>query len=83
MDIHLEDRLNHLLFSLVQLHFSLPALVFFHMGISLKKKEKKKTPKASKCDFIALNSQQNVQGLQWSYVSWKTGFQSGTMGSQK
>jgi len=60
MDIHLEDRLNHLLFFPVQLHFFWPALVFFHMDISLKKKKKKKTPKGSKCDFIALNSQQNV-----------------------
>lgn len=40
MDIHLEDRSNHLLFSHVQLNFFLPELVFFHMGISLGKKKK-------------------------------------------
>lgn len=76
MDIHLEDRLNHLLFSLLQLNFFLPALVFFHTGISLEKKPDKnnktnkqinktkkpqtETTKASKWDFTVLNSQQNV-----------------------
>lgn len=64
MDIHHEGRLNHLLFSHVQLNFFLPALVFFHMGISLEKKENKtpksNTTKGSKWDFIVLNSQQNV-----------------------
>lgn len=64
MDIHQEGRLNHLLFSHVQLNFFLPALVFFHMGILLEKKKtkkpKSKTTKGSKWDFILLNSQQNV-----------------------
>lgn len=77
MDIHLEDRSNHLLFSHVQLNFFLPELVFFHMGISLgKKKERrqqqqhpKKPPKpraakGSKWDLIVLDSQQNVECLQ-------------------
>lgn len=64
MDIHLEDRLNHLLFSNVRLKLFLPALVFFRMGISLEKKNeqttKPKTTKGSKWDLIVLKAQQNV-----------------------
>lgn len=51
MDIHLEDRLNHLLFSLVLLHFFWPELVFFHMGIALGE-NKKKTKRDFYCTEI-------------------------------
>lgn len=55
MDIHLEDRWNHLLFFHVQLNFFLPTRVFFHMGISLrKKKTRNQNPKQQKATRILL-----------------------------